>query len=173
LSRLHNHTQTHHTWYDSSGRVISPTQRLLPDNTQHSQEIDFRTPAAFEPAIPGCERRQTHALDRAVTWIETASYCGIFEVLAKFSYRPPAFFATKIYRINRVYRVRECTLILTPPVTYVQYYVPGTLAKSDVVTLDISCEICYLFFFWLKRNPTVSLYTWTQIEYLHFANGVP
>jgi hypothetical protein len=27
LSRIHDHTQTHHTRYDSSGRVISPTQR--------------------------------------------------------------------------------------------------------------------------------------------------
>ena len=30
--------QTHHTRQDSSGRVISPSQRPLPDNTQHSQE---------------------------------------------------------------------------------------------------------------------------------------
>jgi hypothetical protein len=37
LSRLHDHTQTHHIRYDFSGRVISPIQRPLPDNTQHSQ----------------------------------------------------------------------------------------------------------------------------------------
>ena len=37
LLRLHDHTQTHHTWYDSSGWVISPTQRPLPENTQHTQ----------------------------------------------------------------------------------------------------------------------------------------
>ena len=30
-----------HTLYDSSGRLVSPTQRLLPDNTQHSQETDI------------------------------------------------------------------------------------------------------------------------------------
>jgi len=40
-SRLHDHTQTHYTRCDSSGRVISPTQRHLPDNTQHLQETDF------------------------------------------------------------------------------------------------------------------------------------
>ena len=34
-----DHTQTHHTRYDSSARVISPTQRPLPDKTQHSQQI--------------------------------------------------------------------------------------------------------------------------------------
>jgi len=36
LSRLREHAQTHHTRYYSSGRVISLTQRPLPDNTQHS-----------------------------------------------------------------------------------------------------------------------------------------
>jgi len=35
LSRIHDHTQTHHTRQESSVRVISPTQRPLPDNTQH------------------------------------------------------------------------------------------------------------------------------------------
>jgi len=33
MSRLHDHTQTHHTRQDASGRVISPLQRLC-DNTQ-------------------------------------------------------------------------------------------------------------------------------------------
>ena len=41
LSAIHDHTQTHHTRWDSSGRVISPTQRPLPDNTQHSQQTDI------------------------------------------------------------------------------------------------------------------------------------
>jgi len=31
---------THHVRYGSSGRVISPLKRPLPDNTQHSQETD-------------------------------------------------------------------------------------------------------------------------------------
>jgi len=34
-------SQTHHSWYDSSGRVTSPTQRPISDNTQHSQETDI------------------------------------------------------------------------------------------------------------------------------------
>jgi hypothetical protein len=41
FSRLHDHTQTHHTRWDSSGRGTSSSQRPLPDNTQHSQEKDF------------------------------------------------------------------------------------------------------------------------------------
>ena len=34
-------SQARYTLQDSSGRVISPTQRPLPDNTQHSQETDI------------------------------------------------------------------------------------------------------------------------------------
>ena len=48
LSRLHDHAQTRLTQYYSSGRVISPTQRPLPDNTQHSQETSM-SPAGLEP----------------------------------------------------------------------------------------------------------------------------
>ena len=34
LLSLSNHTQTHHTRQESSGRVIAPTKRPVPDNTQ-------------------------------------------------------------------------------------------------------------------------------------------
>ena len=51
------------------GRLFCPTQRPLPDNTQHSMH-----PAAFEPTIPASERPQTHALDRAAIGIASNSY---------------------------------------------------------------------------------------------------
>ena len=35
-SRLHDHTQTHHIRSDSSGTMISKTQKPLPDNTKYS-----------------------------------------------------------------------------------------------------------------------------------------
>ena len=38
LSRLHYHTQTHHTRSDSTGRVIIQTQRPVPDNTHIYKE---------------------------------------------------------------------------------------------------------------------------------------
>jgi hypothetical protein len=44
LSRFRDHTQTRHTRHDSSGRVISPSQRPLPNNTQHSQQTDVHAP---------------------------------------------------------------------------------------------------------------------------------
>jgi len=69
LSKLHDHTQTHNTLWDSSGRMIIPKHRLLPDNTQHSQARDMNAPARFEPEILTSERLQFHALDRAFTGI--------------------------------------------------------------------------------------------------------
>ena len=41
LRTLHDYTQTHHIRWDSSGRVISPTQLPLLDNTQHSKQTDI------------------------------------------------------------------------------------------------------------------------------------
>ena len=42
LSRLHDHTQTHQARYDSTGRVISPTQRPPPENTQYLHKTNIR-----------------------------------------------------------------------------------------------------------------------------------
>ena len=72
LSRIHDHTQSYHSRQDSSGRVINPSQRLIPDNTQHSQQTDIRAPAAFEISIPAGERLQTHAIDHVASGIGTA-----------------------------------------------------------------------------------------------------
>ena len=66
FSRLHDHTQldTPHL-IGLPWRVISPTQRPLPHNIQHSQETNVHVPAGIEPAIPESERLLAHALDRA------------------------------------------------------------------------------------------------------------
>jgi hypothetical protein len=56
LSRLHDHTQTRRTGQYSSGRVISPTQKPLRENTQHSQETDTSILASgFQLANPASE----------------------------------------------------------------------------------------------------------------------
>jgi hypothetical protein len=41
------HTTTHHSRYDFSGQMISPSQRPLPDNTQHSQQTDIHAPGGI------------------------------------------------------------------------------------------------------------------------------
>ena len=42
-----SHTATRHSRQDSSGRVINPSQRPLPDNTQHSQQTDIHAPSGI------------------------------------------------------------------------------------------------------------------------------
>jgi hypothetical protein len=42
-----SHSDTPHTRWDSSGRVISLMQRPLPDTTQHSQETDINVPGGI------------------------------------------------------------------------------------------------------------------------------
>jgi hypothetical protein len=46
-----SHSDTSHS-VDSSGRVISPTQRPLPDNTQHSQETDIHAAGGIRTRNP-------------------------------------------------------------------------------------------------------------------------
>jgi len=65
-----SHTTTHHSREDSSERVISSSQRPLPDNTQNSK-TDKRPcpPVGFEPTTLAGERPQTYSLERAATGI--------------------------------------------------------------------------------------------------------
>ena len=52
LSRLYDHTQTHHSRQDSYGLVFSPTQRTLPDNTQQSQDTDIHNTCGIRTHNP-------------------------------------------------------------------------------------------------------------------------
>ena len=42
-----SHTMTHHIRQDSSGRVISSSQKPLPDNTQNSQQTNIHAPCGI------------------------------------------------------------------------------------------------------------------------------
>ena len=69
-----------HSRQDSSGRVISPLQRPLPDNTLHSKRQTYMPPVGFEPTIPEGERPQAYALDRTATGTgETRLYSHYFK----------------------------------------------------------------------------------------------
>ena len=64
-----SHTTTHHSRWDSSGRVISSSLRPIPDNnTQHSKQTSMPA-AGFEPTISAGERPHTYVLDSAATGI--------------------------------------------------------------------------------------------------------
>jgi hypothetical protein len=60
-----SHTTTHHSRQDSSGRVISSSQRPLSDNSQ--QKNIHAPPVGFEPTISAGERPQTYAIDPLTT----------------------------------------------------------------------------------------------------------
>jgi hypothetical protein len=64
-----SYSYTHHSWQDSSGRGIGPSQRPLPDNTNNHKRQKSIPPVGFEPTIPANARPQTYALDRAATGI--------------------------------------------------------------------------------------------------------
>jgi len=63
LLRFLDHTQTHYTRYGSSGRVIGPSQRPLPDNKKHSHETDIHASSGIRTRIP----RKRAAADQHVT----------------------------------------------------------------------------------------------------------
>ena len=69
LPRFQDHTHTHHTRQYSSGRVISPTQKPLRDNTRHSQETDT--------SIPRDGIRTRNPSKRAAIGISVLSYLSL------------------------------------------------------------------------------------------------
>ena len=66
---IHEVSRSHMTTLHS--RVISSSQRPLPDNT-HNRHTSMH-PVEFEPTIPAGERPQTYASDRTATGIGKAS----------------------------------------------------------------------------------------------------
>jgi hypothetical protein len=73
ITGLHGHThKTNHNRYASSGREISPTQRPLPDNTQHSQETDFHAPVGVR--THNTQRMQSFALARPLGLAHTYTH---------------------------------------------------------------------------------------------------
>jgi len=60
-------TSTYHTRWDS-GRVISPTQRSLPDNTQDSQETDIHAPSGIRTLNPSKRAAADPRLGRRGDW---------------------------------------------------------------------------------------------------------
>jgi hypothetical protein len=76
LFHLMTLSDTHHTRYDSSGRVISPTQRPVSDNTQHSQET--HPYPRRDSNLQSSKRASTdrRAFDRAAAWLGTIIICA-------------------------------------------------------------------------------------------------
>jgi hypothetical protein len=80
VSRSHT---THHSWWDSSGRVINSSLRPLPVNTQHSQQVDIHTPGGIRthnlsrwPAADPRLRPRGHRDWHALIFVELICYMG-------------------------------------------------------------------------------------------------
>ena len=90
-----SHTTTQHSRQDSSGRVISSSQRPLPDNTRHSQQTNIHTAGGI----------RTHDLN----WRAAADLClrprGHWDRHTINTRRPircwPAFRLTRYLRCHR------------------------------------------------------------------------
>ena len=72
--RDHTHW-THHTRSDSPGRMVSPIQRPVSGNTQHSQQTVIHAPGGIRTHSPSKRTTQTHPLDRAATGIGSMYVC--------------------------------------------------------------------------------------------------
>ena len=78
-----SHTTTRHIRQDSSERMISPSQRPQPDNTQHSQQTNIHAPGGIRTHISAGERPKTYALDRAATGTGTKQELSMEKILIK------------------------------------------------------------------------------------------
>ena len=74
VSRPHDHAQTRHTRQDSSGRVISPMQGTLPDNTQQSQEADIHASGRIQTHNPGKRGATDPIIGRRGHWDRLQEY---------------------------------------------------------------------------------------------------
>ena len=72
-----SHSTMHHIRQESSGRVISWSQRFLPDNTQiHNRQVST-PPVGFEPKIVACQRSESYTLDCTATGTGNFRYIAV------------------------------------------------------------------------------------------------
>jgi hypothetical protein len=76
--RRYTITQAHHNRYDSSGRVISPIQRPLPDNTQHSKDTDIRAPGGIRTHNPRRREAADPSLRPCGQWDRPVFYIVLY-----------------------------------------------------------------------------------------------
>jgi hypothetical protein len=129
-----------HTWYESSGRVISPSQKPVPDNTQRLPVANIHAPGSIRPPIPSTQaatysrRRWRGNLDRHLsiyipvmaTWVRRANMNPLKTALAnkeikwKVSSKTPAIL---LFPVSMIYcqhsrplfhnKHRQCTYNVT------------------------------------------------------------
>ena len=68
---------THRARKDSSRRVISQTQRSMPDNTQHSQETDIRASCGIRTRNPSKRSAADRHLRPSGHWCRQPTQCRL------------------------------------------------------------------------------------------------
>ena len=106
-----SHTTTQHSRWDSSGRVISSSQRTLPDNTNTHNRQTSTPRVGFEPTISAGERPQTYALDRAATGNGLRPYISMQIIKAKCNWPTSIFVARGLLQfLEFLYRMTHGNL---------------------------------------------------------------
>ena len=140
LSRLHDHTQKHHTQLESCGRVISPSLKPLPDNTQHSQQTNIHAPDRIRTRNPNrraaadpCLRMRGHRdrfclpLYRDLRSCNCTSSCHVF-----------------------VFCVCYCICFLTSshifPIIIIEFLIQHTYNFENIYLLLLSSRTHFCFF---------------------------
>jgi hypothetical protein len=100
LSRLRDHTRQ-----DPSGRVISPTQRPLPDNTQHSKETDIHAPGGFRTRNPSKQAVAECHISYTAFWHTEIKQCERYKRTGTNSFTP---FGTVRLSLRRSSRKSRC-----------------------------------------------------------------
>jgi hypothetical protein len=123
--------KTHHTRYDYFGRVIAPSQRPLPDNTQYSQDRHPCLRRGWNPKSQQVSDRRPTPPDRAATRI------GWWSILYIMNYSTVRFNRLRILTGYWTFKSLICYL----PLKYTklkQYEITLTLysRKSDSPNLE-------------------------------------
>ena len=131
FARFLDNTQTHHTRWDPSGRVISPSHRPLPENKQHSQQTNIhalsgiRTHNLSRRAAADLRLRPRGHSDRHFSkYLPAMSYWVIVQQISPKlpslqGYINPTYqlaLATKFDTLSPNITVSsECNLLMSPP----------------------------------------------------------
>jgi len=129
LKGLHDHTHWTHTQFDSSERVISPTQVTLTGNTQHSKERDIHAPCWIEPTKSASELSQTHALDQRDHWNRKIVY-----IIQTFIHISRTIF---IY-FNFSYPILRLVSVVFVCPYYIYIYIQGVPGGKDLIRKSVS-----------------------------------
>jgi len=111
-----SHTTTRHSRPDSPGRVINPSQRPLPDNTQHSQQTDIHAPGGIRTynlsrrAAEDLRLRPRGCWDRLFICI-TGPFSWVARFLAAYESRKIILNYGYVYRLIRLFVAAQNTAI--------------------------------------------------------------